>query len=141
MAFSVSEIHELEPDRCHAVIRHGTQLLTVILRCSHVEAFRLPPDFTAEIDHASVIRFEADLPADDNQSGLFATDDPIVTLADGLVHNLVEIGPDHVLIDVYIQTGPEFFTVTSEELGGTVPAIGSRLRVWLLGLSIYPTHT
>ena len=141
MAFSVSEVHELEPDRCHAVLRHGDQLLTVILGCSHADALRLPQDFTAEVDHTSVVRFEADLPPEDSQSGLFVTDDPVVILADGRVHNHFEIGPDLVLIDVYTQRGPEFFTVTSEELAGTVPAIGSRLRVWLLGLSVYPTQT
>lgn len=115
-------------------------MLTVILMISHAEAVSLPADFTAEVDYTSVVRFEADLPADDSQSGFFATDDPSVILADGRVHNHVEIGDDHVLIDVYSQTGPVFFTVTSEELGGRVPAIDSRLRVWLLGLSVYPTN-
>ena len=139
MALSVSEVHELERGCCHALVHHHAQMLTVILRIGHAEAVSLPADFTAEVDYTSVVRFEADLPADDSQSGFFATDDPAVILADGRVHNYVEIGDDHVLIDVYSQTGPEFFTVTSEELGGSVPAIGSRLRVWLLGLSVYPT--
>ena len=141
MAFSLSEVHELEADVCHAVVRHHDQLLTVILRCSHTEALTLPPEFVAEIDHSSVVRFEANLPPDDSQSGLFSTDDPCVILADGQIHNHLEIASDHVILDVYTQTGPEFFTVTSEELDGTVPAVGSRLRVWLLGLSIYPTKT
>lgn len=140
MAFSVTEVHEMEPDRCQAVVQHGGHLLTVILRCSHGEALRLPPGFTAELDHTSVVRFEADLPPDAGQSGLFPTDDPVVVLADGRVHNQVEIDSSHVLIDVYSQTGPEYFTVTSEELGGTIPAINTRLRVWLLGLSVYPTQ-
>jgi hypothetical protein len=141
MAFSVSEVHELESDRCCAVVRHGDELLTVILRCSYSDALKLPQVFTAEVDHTSVVRFETELPPDNEQSGLFATDDSAVILADGLVHNHVEIGPDQVLIDVYSQKGPEFFTVTSEELGGRVPAIGRRLRVWLLGLSVYPSWT
>lgn len=141
MAFSLTEVHEMEADCCQAVLQHGAHQLTAILRCSHADALRLPPRFTAELDHTSVVRFEADLPPDDGQSGLFPTDDPVVVLADGRVHNHVEIGSDHVLIDVYSQTGPEYFTVTSEELGGTVPSIDTRLRVWLLGLSVYPTQT
>jgi hypothetical protein len=141
MAFSVTEAHELEAERCHAVLRHHDQLLTVVLDCSRSVALRLPQEFTAELDYTSVVRFEVDLPPDDNQSGLFATDDEVVVLADGRVHNHLEIGPDHILVDVYCQTGPEFFTVTSEELGGRIPAIGSRLRVWLLGLTVYPTQT
>ncbi len=141
MSFSLIEVHEMEPDLCHAVVHHGDRPLTVVLRCSHTTALRLPPSFTAELDHTSVVRFEADLPPDDSQSGLFPTDDPVVVLADGRVHHHLEIGSDHVLIDVYSQTGPEYFTVTSEELGGIVPAIDTRLRVWLLGLSLYPTQT
>ena len=141
MAFALSEVHELQRDVCHAVVRHHDQLLTVILRCCHTEALALPPEFVAEIDHSSVLRFEANLPPDDSQSGFFPTDDPCVILADGQIHNHLEIDSDHVLLDVYTQAGPEFFTVTSEELDGTIPVVGSRLRVWLLGLSIYPTKT
>jgi hypothetical protein len=140
MAFSVSKVDEFEPDVCHAVLKHQAQLLTVILKCSYAEAVALPPEFLAEMDHKSVVKFEAGLPADDSSSGLFATDDAAVILADGTVHNHLEIGPDHVVIDVYVQRGPEFFAVTSEELGGTLPDIGTRLRVWLLGLSVYPTR-
>lgn len=141
MAFFLSEAHEIQADVCHAVVRHRDQLLTVILRCSHEEALALPPEFAAEIDHSSVVRFEANLPQDDSESGFFPTDDPSVILADGQIHHHLEIDPDYVLFDVYTQSGPEYFTVTSEDLEGTVPAVGSRLRVWLLGLSIYPTKT
>ena len=141
MAFTLTEVHEMEPDLCQAVLEHEGNLFEAILRCSHSDALRLPPGFTAEFDHTSVVGFEADLPPDDSRSGLFATDDPVVVIADGRVRSHVEIGPDHVVIDVYSQAGPEYFTVTSEELGGTVPAIGTRLRLWLLGLSVYPTPT
>lgn len=138
MAFSLIEVHEIEHDRCLAVLQHEGRLLTVILRCSHAEALQLPSHFTAKLDHTSVAKFEANLPRDDRESGLFPTDDPAVVLVDGRVHHHLEIGSDHVLIDVYSQTGSENFTVNSEELGGIVPAIDSRLRVWLLGLSVYP---
>ncbi len=141
MAFNVSEVHELEHDRCHAVLRHGEQLVTAVLRCSLAEAEQLPASFQAELDHQSVVRFEADLPPDDSQSGLFATDDATVVLADGRFHSHFENGPDNVLIDVYSQCGPEFFLVTSEELNGRVPAVGTRLRLWMSGLVVYPTRT
>jgi hypothetical protein len=141
MAFSVLEVHEFERDTCQAVLAHENERLTVMLKCSYSEALALPSQFTAEMDHTSVTRFETGLAIDDSSSGLFATEDPIVILADGSVHNHVEIGPEHVLIDVYVQKGPEFFTVTSEDLGGKVPSIGTRLRAWLRGVSVYPTRT
>src|ERR1043165_4366554 len=107
MSFSVSELHEFDRDTCRAVLAHENERLAVMLKCSYSEALALAPQFTAEMDHTSIVRFEADLPIDDSSSGLFATDDSAVILADGSVHNHVEIGPYHVLIDVYVQKGPE----------------------------------
>jgi hypothetical protein len=141
MAFSVSEVHEFEPDACHAILQHDQEFLTVMLKCSYSDAIALPAHFTAEVDHASVVRFEAGLPGEDSSSGLFATDDPTVILVDGTVHNHFEVGPDHIIIDVYIQRGPEFLIVTSEDLRGIVPSVGTRLRAWLRGVSVYPTRT
>ena len=141
MAFSLVEAHEMEVGCCHAVLKHQGEHLTVVLKCDHAQAIALPSHFIAELDHASVLRFEAGLPIDDGSSGLFATEDPSVILADGTVHNHVEIGPDHVIVDVYVQRGPEYFTVNSEELGGIVPEIGTRLRAWLVGLAVYPSRS
>ena len=140
MSFSVTEVHELERDLCYATLRHQDQLITVMLKCGIEEAHKLSDPFSAELDHTSVVRFEADFPADESLSGLFSTDDPAVTLVDGTVHHHLKIDPDYVLIDVHVQNGPESLTVTSEELNSTIPPIDSRIRLWLLGLTVYPTH-
>ena len=139
MSFSLSEVYGDEGGWCLADVEHEGQLLTVRLMCSSADVSELDSVFTAEIDYTSVVRFETDLPLDESCSGLFATDDDSVILADGVVHH-VDIGSDYVLIDVYIQRGPEFLCVDSKELGGVVPAVDSRLRVWLKDLSIYPTR-
>lgn len=141
MTFSLSDAHEFEPDACHAVLQHNGHSLRALLKVSYSEATTLPPKFAAEIDYTSIARFEVGLPRDDSSSGLFATEDPIVILADGTVCNHTEIGPDHVLIDVQIQDDAGLFTVTSEDLKGVVPEIGSRLRAWLISLTVYPTRT
>ena len=64
MAFSVSEVHEFERDICHAVLEHENERLTVRLMCSYSEAIALPHQFPAEMDHKSVVRFEAGLPSE-----------------------------------------------------------------------------
>lgn len=62
MTFSLSEVHELQPDVCHAGVRHHDQLLKVALRCSYSEALALPPEFFAEVDYSQVVGFEAEDP-------------------------------------------------------------------------------
>lgn len=132
----------MERDLCHAIVEHENQRLTVILKCGHEEALTLPRSFTAEIDQTSVVRFETEPPVGDEPlSGLFATDDPAVILAEGVVEHHIEVDPGHVLIEVSMRRGGGHITVTSEELGGTVPEVGTRLRVWLLGLSVWPVNS
>jgi len=58
----------------------------------------------------------------------------------GNVHSVMPINSGAVLVDVYLQTGPEFLAIESTELGGSVPTVGVGLEVTLLGLCFYPTH-
>jgi len=141
MAFSISEVQEFDATLCNATVEHEGHSLPVMLKADYASASTLPPHFTAELDFTSVVRYEAELPIDDTQSGLFPTGDSAITLVDGSIHNHVEIDPEHVLLDVYIQNGPEFITLTSEDIGNTIPPVGTRIRAWVLGLTVYPTNT
>jgi hypothetical protein len=58
----------------------------------------------------------------------------------GNVHSVMPISSGAALVDVYLQTGPEFLAIESTELGGTVPSVGMGLEVTVLGLCFYPTH-
>jgi hypothetical protein len=141
MPFAIKDLHELEYDLCHAVVYHRDAELTVMLSAGHEQALSLPNEFFAEIDFRSVIRFEVGLDEDESQSGLFPTDDPAVNLIDGTVQNHLEIGPEHILIDVRIQNGPELVTFCSEDFANEVPPVGTRLKAWVQGLSIHPVFT
>jgi hypothetical protein len=59
----------------------------------------------------------------------------------GRVHSTTEVGDNVQVIDLYLQTGPEFLAVSSEELGGVIPSIGTALEVTVHGLCFYPTGT
>ena len=141
MAFSIAELHELEPDVTHAHLIHGDELFVAIIPEPLGRLRTLSAGFVAELDYQSVSRYEAGLTKADSASGIFATDDVSVVLVDGSVSNLLEIDTDHVLVDVYVQNGPEFVTVNSEELGNNVLEVGTRVRLWLQGLKIYPSFT
>ncbi|MFC3682236.1 hypothetical protein [Hydrogenophaga luteola] len=58
----------------------------------------------------------------------------------GEVHSVMPINSGAALVDMYLQTGPEFLAIESTELGGTVPSVGMGLEVTLLGLCFYPTN-
>jgi hypothetical protein len=141
MAFTIKSLHEMDRDQCLAVIGHGGTELPVLLRAGRERAGELPEEFAAEVDFRSVIRFETKMEDKECESGFFPTDDPAVSVIDGTVQNHLEIGPEHVLIDVRIQNGPEIVTFCSEDLRNTIPPLGTRLRAWVLGLSISPTFT
>ena len=141
MAFSIVELHELESDLIHVKVRHGDESFVAIISEPLEKLRTLSADFIAELDYQSVSKYEVGLPKSDSVSGIFATDDASVVLVDGSVSNLLEIDSEHVLVDVYVQNGPEFVAVNSEELGNKVPEHGSRVRLWLQGLKIYPSFT
>ena len=43
--------------------------------------------------------------------------------------NIIDVGEGKSVIDIYIQNGPEFLSVTSEELENKVPILGSGLEM------------
>jgi hypothetical protein len=140
MAFTILEARETAPGLCRATVKHDGRLLSVMVKASLAEVSALPSNFIAELDFETVIKFEAALPKDDTLSGLFPSDDPSVILIDGSVMNHVESDSGSVLIDVYLQSGPEFILFDSNDFGGIVPAIGTRLRAWLAGLTVFPVN-
>lgn len=141
MAFSIKDLHELEPELTHAHLAHGDESFVAIIPEPLERLKMLSTNFVAELDYQSVSKYESGLPKEDSASGVFATEDASVVLVDGSILNLLVIDTDFVLVDVYVQNGPEFVTVNSEELGNEVPELGSRLRLWLQGLKVYPSFT
>lgn len=58
----------------------------------------------------------------------------------GRVHNVTEIGEGSQVVDLYLQTGPEFLAICTNELGGEAPRVGTGLAVTVRGLCFFPTH-
>lgn len=141
MAFTITELHELEISLTHAQVKHCDESIVAIIPEPLTRLASLNEQFVAELDYSRVVKHEAGLAKDDSISGIFATDDSAVVIVDGSISSLLEISREHVLIDIYIQNGPEFISINSEDLGGVVPEVGSRIRLWLQGLKIYPTFT
>jgi hypothetical protein len=59
----------------------------------------------------------------------------------GRVHSTTQVDDNVQIVDLYLRTGPEFLAISSEELGGHVPAVGSALKVTVHGLCFYPVDS
>ncbi len=59
----------------------------------------------------------------------------------GRVHSAIEVSPGAQIIDLYLRNGPEFLSISSEELGGFIPSIGAALEVNVNGLRFYLSKT
>lgn len=59
----------------------------------------------------------------------------------GRVHKVLPVDSAASVIDLYLQAGPEFIAIDSNELGGFIPAVGAGLELHIQGLCLYPTNT
>ncbi len=62
-------------------------------------------------------------------------------LIKGRIHNIIQLESGGYIIDLYLKNGPEFITISSEELNSFSPAIGAALEIHVHGLKFYPTNT
>ena len=139
MAFTITELESLGSDSCNARVIHRAESFLVSIPEPLSRVKELGADFQAELNFKNITKHEIGLVKDDSSSGLFQTDNPSVVIVDGSIFNLLELEDDVVVADIYIQNGPEFIAVTSSDLGGTVPALNTRIRLWIKGLQVYPT--
>jgi len=70
-----------------------------------------------------------------------STNTPSAVTLRGRVHNISELDENNRIIDLYLQNGPEFLAISSADLNGIVPALGSALEITVYGLCFYPTGT
>lgn len=141
MAFAITEIYSIDADRTRASVVHGAESFLAMIPEPPERLQSLSGNVQAELGYDAVLKHEVRAVNMDSESGIFATDDPSVVLVDGSVINVVEVDASRTLVDIYIQKGPEFLCVSSEDLGEAIPELGCRIRLWLKGLKIYPTFS
>jgi len=141
MAFVITEIcsFDVYADRTRVSVVHGAESFLAMIPEPPERLQSLSGKVQAELGYDAILKHEVRAVPLDSESGIFATDDPFVVLVDGSVINVVEVDANRTLVDIYIQKGPEFLCVSSEDLEDAIPEPGCRIRLWLKGLKIYPT--
>jgi len=95
-----------------------------------------------ELGYEKVIEWKVIPDFQDEMSGIAGcSSQPNFTTVKGRVHHVMEMGDNQSVIDLYIQTGPEFMTVASGELGDETPVLGSGIEITVENLCFYPTNT
>lgn len=125
-----------------AQVRHGRFLFNALVNGKQSELQRLlGHECLVELGFEKVVSWRIAAGFKDEDSCIKASADvPGGICVTGAVHSVMPISSGVSLVDMYLQTGPEFLCIESTELGGTVPLVGTGLEVTLLGLCFYPTN-
>jgi len=140
MAIVIEKIESKADRRVAAWVSHKKRLLHVFVDVSAGEV-ETGQEYFVEMAYDNVLEWRFIPSFQHVDSGIFGsleTDHPIRIV--GCVHSLVQVGENNTIVDLYIQNGPEFLAITTQELGGVIPVIGQGMEVVVEGLCFYPTH-
>ena len=127
----------------HAYIRHGKHELEALVHGSKASLAKLVnQECMVEMAFERVAKWHELSEFEDEQSCIARSTEVLgAVVIRGRVHSTTEIGDNVYIVDLYLQTGPEFLAISSEELEGIVPAVHTGVEVTVYGLCFYPMKT
>ncbi len=142
MAIILVSIHQMD--------QHDNRHLgTVVHRESRMNAVIVGPierlkdligcELSVEYELTTIDSVDIDLPENDEVSGIYAIE-PDRVIIDGRVHMITEIDENFAFVDVYIQNGADFLSITTDDVP-RLPKLDSRIRIKGHGLIVFPTFT
>lgn len=142
MGIVIHSVHRMDVcgDRHFGTVVHNGYPLDAVL-VGPFESLQtlINTDVTAEYELNEILFVDAGLDKDDSLSGIYPLPGNQIAV-DGSIHNETKIDDTYSLLDIYVQNGADFLTVTTEQLGQN-PPIGTRIRITGRGLHVYPTFT
>lgn len=126
-----------------ASLKHGEYEFTALVDGKKASlAGLLGQDCCTEMCYEHLISWQLLAGFEDTDSCIKASARPSggITIR-GRVHSVTVVDAQGTQIfDLYIQNGPEFLAVSSQELEGQLPEVGAGLEVTVEGLCFYPTN-
>jgi hypothetical protein len=135
MAFQIVEILESTPGKILARVNHENNPLTVTIPDQKVENILVGKSYLAEIGYEGIPDWKIIDDFDDAQSGIWQEENGVHLL--GRVHNIIDFGDGRTIIDVYLQNGPEFFTLDTAMLGDETFESDTGLEITVSNLYLY----
>ena len=142
MAIILVSIHQMDQnDNRHwgTVVHRESQMNALIV--GPIERLKnlIGCEVTAEYELTTIDSVDIDLPENDEISGIYAIK-PDRVIIDGRVHMITEIDENFAFVDVYIQNGADFLSITTDDVP-RLPKLDSRIRIKGHGLIVFPTFT
>ena len=142
MAITILELLSENAEGAVVRLRHAqSSLIARVAEDAHAVRSLIGKETVVELGYERVTAWQVFSSFDDERSAVIGLEaSSCAARITGRVHQVLELEDGGSLIDIYLQTGAEFLSVHSEELGGHVPAIDSGLAVEVEGLCFYPTR-
>jgi hypothetical protein len=136
MAFQITEIFDSKSENTLAKAVHRNNRLSVTIRGIKDQDIRTGELFQAEIGFDEILGWKVVDDFEDAQSGIWQEQDGIHLR--GRVHSLLDYGDGVTVIDVYLQNGPEFFTVNLSAEEDNAPDANDGLEIVVKTLFLNP---
>jgi len=136
MSFQIIEILNPQPEKILAIVSHQNNRITVLVSNKKVEDLVIGKSFQAEIGYDEILDWKVIPDFEDAKSGIWQEKDVIHLL--GRIHSILDYGDGKTIIDVYMQNGPEYFTVNSEVIDSDSLESNAGLQITVSNLYIYP---
>jgi len=127
MSFQILEILGSQPEGISVKVSHQANQITALITNPVSSETLVGKLIDVEISFDKVLDWKVIGDFDDTKSGIWQEPDGIHLL--GRVHNILDYGDGKIIIDVYMQNGPEFFTVSSEAIDNTAVEGSSGLEI------------
>jgi len=112
MTFKILEILDSTSENVLAKVDHQNHQLTAIIRDMKDKEILLDTPIQAEISFDQILDWKVLADFEDAQSGIWQGQDGIHLV--GRIHSILDYGDGRMIMDIYMQNGPELFTVNLE---------------------------
>lgn len=137
MAFQITEILDSKSDNVLARVLHRDKQLVAAIRGMEERPIPVGTPFQAEISFEDVRHWKVVDDFEDARSGIWQEQEGIHLL--GRVHSILDYGDERIMVDVYIQNGPEFFAFTFNAAEDEMPDANDGLEIIVGRLYLDPT--
>lgn len=135
MAFQITEIVDAQSEGVVVQALHQNNPLTVTIRGMKNDEV-VGKSFQATIDYDEILAWNVVESFRDERSGIWQEQDGIHLL--GRVHNILDYGDGKTIVDVYIQNGPEFFSMNLDAIEDSSFDANTGLEIVVRNLYIHP---
>lgn len=139
MAIQIEVLLEEVQGKTSALITHGSSKIHAYVNGQKKDLVDIVGStIIVEMDYEKIISWNEVQCFNEEMSGIFPDSSiPNSVLIRGQVHNVIDIGNNEQLIDIYLFNGPEFLSVSSKEINSRVPKVGVGIEVLVENLCFY----